>query len=72
MVKCPKCPECGEPLEVVIPERHGEHYVWNSEKGYYECDDAQIIEQYLCGNCKKPIGGWRGDGESWGFIPEVV
>jgi len=70
-MEIPKCPECGKPLEVVIPHSCGVAYRWSEEEGKYEVDDAQQQETYVCGNCRKPIGGWRADGERWGFIPET-
>jgi len=69
--KPPECPICGGLLETVIPEKHGEVYYWDWEEGMFKLDDAQVTIVYVCGECGKPIGGWKSNGERWGFVPET-
>lgn len=66
----PKCPRCNEPLETVIEHTQGQVYTWNEEKNTYEADDSQVTITYFCPSCNHAIGGWRADGEHWGFVPE--
>ena len=67
----PKCPKCGEPLETIYVVKSGELLDWNDEKGKYESDEAQLSVTYCCQSCGYAIGGWKANGDSWGFIPEV-
>lgn len=66
-----KCPYCKKPLELIITVTDGDNILWNSKEKRYEKDDAQIQLTYHCGECRKPIGGWRADGEEWGFLPNL-
>jgi hypothetical protein len=43
--------------------------IFDEEAGYY-VDGGQAQQVIKCGNCGETIGGWRGDGEHWGFLPE--
>jgi hypothetical protein len=67
----PRCPKCGEALETIHGDDCGTLYDWNNEDGHYEVDDAQLSMTFYCMSCGNAIGGWRGDGENWGFIPET-
>lgn len=67
----PNCPECGKRLVTIYPEDHGVSHVWNPETKDYRTERAQQQAVFYCGECKKPIGGWRADGEEWGFVPDV-
>ncbi len=62
------CPECGEPLETIVPIHDGVAYRWNGEDKYI-VDDAQENVNFAHNECRKLIGGWRADGEQWGFVP---
>jgi len=64
------CHNCGNPLDVVYEKRYGENWKWNGEIGKYEIQDVQIILNYCCFNCDTPVGGWKANGESWGYIPD--
>jgi len=65
----PLCPECGEPMERLRPVESGVCYLWNN--GKFEVDDAQEIIIFVHDLCDKTVGGWRADGERWGFVPEL-
>ncbi|MCW4008513.1 MAG: hypothetical protein NWF09_07505 [Candidatus Bathyarchaeota archaeon] len=67
MEKCPKCEKCGEKLKKIFVEKQGEYLYW-TKHGYKE-DDAQVTVTFFCGSCNEPVGGWRSNGEDWGFIP---
>lgn len=66
----PKCPKCGEPLDEIIISEGQRVLVWNPEEEKYDVIDAQVSVEFVCSHCNNPVGGWRGDGENWGFIPE--
>jgi len=67
----PVCPECGCPLSSVDVEEFGQSLIFNPETGLYSYDEAQVRQVYKCPECGKRIGGWRADGERWGFVPET-
>jgi len=68
---CPTCPNCGEPLDEIWISEVVQTLLWNNDEGNYEVRDIQQAVSYVCPYCEKPIGGWRADGEKWGFIPET-
>jgi ribosomal protein L34E len=67
----PKCPNCKKPLETVDFIRYGEYLYWDEEKKAYENADDLASGVYICPSCQTEIGGWRADGEEWGFIPNT-
>ncbi len=67
----PNCPNCSKRLVMIYPQQHGISYKWNRENRSYETEDAQEQKTFYCGECKKRIGGWRADGETWGYVPDV-
>jgi len=67
--KIPKCPKCNEPLETIHYEQCGP-LLFDADSGNY-VDGGQATELIKCSNCGEVIGGWRGDGEHWGFLPEM-
>jgi ribosomal protein L34E len=68
---CPKCPKCKKPLETIHFKRYGEYLYWDKEEKSYITADEQVSETYICPNCHTEIGGWRTNGEQWGFIPPL-
>lgn len=70
-MKPENCPQCKQPLYIIIPVEEGVRLEWDAEKGYYATDDAQQIISFLCAKCNQKIGWHRADGEHWGIIPET-
>jgi transcription elongation factor Elf1 len=66
--KVPKCPKCNEPMDTIHYEECGP-IIFDEESGRY-VDGGQSQQTIKCGSCGQVIGGWRGDGEHWGFQPE--
>jgi len=67
----PKCPKCGNPLWSIAVEEHGRGLYFKPETGKYEFDESLVTQIYKCAECGEPIGGWKSNGDSWGFVPEV-
>lgn len=63
------CPKCGKPLKVVYEERSRARLEFMA--GSYVEDDSQAQGEIYCWYCNSQIGGWRADGETWGFVPEM-
>jgi hypothetical protein len=67
-----KCPKCDGSLETILEEQSTRILDFCEDTGNYSVEDAQASGTYICETCNQPIGGWRADGEKWGFQPEVI